>query len=135
MYPEDLYAERAIQAGALGYINKQKATSRIIEAIRSVLEGRVFLSQPIVSEMLRRAVGGAVRISRSPLESLSDRELQVFRLIGEGITVNRIADRMHLSVHTIETYRHRIKLKLGLRNAPELSRAAIQWVLDHRRGE
>jgi DNA-binding NarL/FixJ family response regulator len=131
MYPETLYAERALHAGAMGYINKQEATGRIIEAIRCVIGGSVYLSESMANRLLRRAVGGVPGIARSPVESLSDRELEVFRLIGLGLTTAEVAGRIPLSVHTVETYRQRIKDKLGLRTAAELARAAAQWVLEN----
>jgi DNA-binding NarL/FixJ family response regulator len=130
MYPETLYAERALHAGAMGYINKQEATGRIIEAILCVIGGRVYLSESMADRLLRRAVGGVAGSDRSPVESLSDRELEVFRLIGAGLTTAEVAGRMQRSVHTVETYRQRIKDKLGLRTAAELARAAAQWALE-----
>lgn len=138
MYPESLYAERALRAGAMGYITKQAATGRIIEAIRHVLAGEIFLSETAAHQMLRRVVGSGSshgEISTeipSPEATLSDRELDVLRLIGSGLTTSEVAERLHLSVHTIDTYRQRIKIKLGLRNGAELVRAATQWVLESR---
>ncbi|WP_169977281.1 response regulator transcription factor [Tautonia rosea] len=136
MYPESLYAERALRAGAMGYITKQAATGRIIEAIRRVLAGEIYLSQAAANQMLRRVVGtNAGEVSApapTPEATLSDRELDVMRLIGSGLTTSEIANQLHLSVHTIETYRQRIKIKLGLRNGAELIRAATQWVLESR---
>src|SRR5262249_52136662 len=102
MYPDSLYAERALHAGALGYINKQEATGRIIEAIRCVLAGRVYLSELMADRLLRRRVGGGPAPGSSPAEALSDRELQVFRLIGGGLTTAEVAGRMNRSVHTVE---------------------------------
>jgi DNA-binding NarL/FixJ family response regulator len=133
MYPESLYAERALRAGAMGYITKQEATGRIIEAIRRVLRGEVFLSEAAAGRLIRRVVGRGIEVpaAPSPEESLSDRELEVLRLIGSGLTTAEAAHRLHLSVHTIDTYRQRIKGKLGLKNASELARVATQWVLEH----
>lgn len=132
MHPETLYAERALQAGALGYINKKEATGRIIEAIRCVLAGQVYLSGLMTDRLLRRHVGGGPPQESSPAESLTDRELEVFRLIGGGLTTAEVAGRMNRSVSTVETYRHRIKVRLGLRNATELVQAATQWVLENK---
>jgi DNA-binding NarL/FixJ family response regulator len=138
MYPESLYAERALRAGAMGYITKQEATGRIIEAIRRVLAGEIFLSETAAHQMLRRVLGrsgnpGEVAMpAPAPEATLSDRELDVMRLIGSGLTTSEVADHLHLSVHTIDTYRQRIKIKLGLRNGAELIRAATQWVLESR---
>jgi DNA-binding NarL/FixJ family response regulator len=133
MYPESLYAERALRAGAMGYITKQEATGRIIEAIRRVLCGEVFLSEAAAGRLIRRVVGRGAEVpaAPSPEESLSDRELEVLRLLGTGLTTAESAQRLHLSVHTIDTYRQRIKGKLGLKNASELARVAAQWVLEH----
>lgn len=136
MYPESLYAERALRAGAMGYITKQAPTGRIIEAIRRVLTGEIFLSETAAHQMLRRVVGtSAGEVSSlvpAPETALSDRELDVMRLIGSGLTTSEVASQLHLSVHTIDTYRQRIKIKLGLRNGAELIRAATQWVLESR---
>jgi DNA-binding NarL/FixJ family response regulator len=132
MHSESLYAERALRAGALGYINKDQATDKIIEAIRRVLEGKVWLSEAMAERMLHRAVGaGRKEVTRSPLEILADRELEVFRLIGEGVKTADIADRLHLSVKTIETYRDRIRQKLNLSDGTKLTHYAVQWVLEN----
>jgi DNA-binding NarL/FixJ family response regulator len=133
MYSEDLFAERALRAGARGYINKEQATSKIIDAIRAVLKGKVYLSQAMTDKLVRRAVGPASR-SGSPglaIDSLSDRELDVFRLIGEGVKTAEIAARLHLSIKTIETYRDRIRAKLGLNDGIELARRAVLWMMEH----
>ena len=132
MHSESLYAERALRAGALGFINKDQATDRIIEAIRRVLEGKVWLSETLAERMLQRAVGGQRQeVTRSPLDLLADRELEVFRLIGEGVKTADIAERLHLSVKTIETYRDRIRQKLNLSNGTKLAHYAVQWVLEN----
>jgi len=131
IHPDTLYAERALHAGAMGYINKQEATGRIIEAIRCVLSGHVYLSGSMTDRLLRRKVGGGTSPGTSAVESLTDRELEVFRLIGGGRTTAEVAGRMNRSVHTVETYRQRIKAKLGLRTSAELARAATQWVLEN----
>jgi DNA-binding NarL/FixJ family response regulator len=132
MHSESLYAERALRAGALGYINKDQATDKIIDAIRRVLEGKVYVSDEIAEKMLQRAVGGGRKgPTRSPLDALADRELEVFRLIGQGVKTAEIAKRMHLSVKTVETYRDRIRHKLELSNGTELAHFATQWVLEN----
>lgn len=131
MYGEALFAERALHAGAMGYITKQEATGRIIEAIRCVVRGRVYLSGSQSDRMLLRAVGGGVAPAATPIESLSDRELQVLRLIGGGMTTAEVAKALHRSVHTVETHRQRIKAKLGLRSSAELARAAAHWTLEN----
>jgi DNA-binding NarL/FixJ family response regulator len=132
MHSESLYAERALRAGALGYITKEQATDRIVEAIRQVLDGRVYLSPAMTEKLLQRAVGdGGDRLGRSPVESLSDRELEVFKLIGRGVKTQEIAAGLHLSIKTVETYRDRIRSKLDLADGVELARYAMQWVMDN----
>ncbi len=132
MHSESLYAERALRAGALGYINKDQATDKIVEAIRRVLEGKVYLSDAMAEKMLHRAVGGGrEEVTRSPLAALANRELEVFRLIGQGVKTAEIAERLHLSVKTVETYRDRIRLKLDLSDGTELAHYATQWVLEN----
>jgi DNA-binding NarL/FixJ family response regulator len=128
MHPDSLYAERALRAGALGYINKENTTGRILDAIRSVQKGEIYLSENATRRLLHKTVGhpGDSRLS---LESLSDRELEIFKLLGEGVRTSEIAGRLHLSVHTIDTYRRRIRLKLNLRNGAELIHAATEWAL------
>jgi DNA-binding NarL/FixJ family response regulator len=132
MYSEDLYAERALRAGAMGYINKEQATGQIIDAIRQVLDGKVYLSGAMTDKLLKRAVGPArLDPARSPIDSLSDRELDVFRLIGQGRKTQEIADQLHLSVKTVETYRDRIREKLDLSDGSALARCALQWMLEN----
>jgi DNA-binding NarL/FixJ family response regulator len=132
MHSEALYAERALRAGALGYVNKDQATDRIVEAIRRVLEGKVYLSEAMTERMLQRSVGGVRdEVTRSPLDVLADRELEVFRLIGAGVRTTEIAERLHLSVKTIETYRDRIRQKLALSDGTKLAHYATQWVLEN----
>lgn len=132
MHSESLYARRALQAGALGYINKDQATDKIVEAIRHVLAGKIWLSEAMAERVLQRVVGaGRNDAARSPMDALADRELDVFRLIGEGLRTADIAQRLHLSVKTIETYRDRIRQKLTLSNGTELAHCATQWVLEN----
>jgi DNA-binding NarL/FixJ family response regulator len=136
MHSEELYAERALRAGALGYVNKDQATDRIIEAIRRVLEGKVYLSEAMIEAMLQRSVGGARDcVTRSLLDVLSDREFEVFRLIGEGVKTAEIAERLHLSVKTIDTYRDRIRQKLDLSDGTKLAHYATQWMLENEQGK
>jgi DNA-binding NarL/FixJ family response regulator len=132
MYSEDLYAERALRAGAVGYINKEQATGKIIEAIRQLLKGKVYLSAAMTKKLLKRAVGQAGRDpGRSLIDTLSDRELEVFRLIGQGRKTQEVATQLHLSIKTVETYRDRIREKLDLSDGAELARAALQWTLEN----
>lgn len=128
MHGDALYAERALRAGALGYINKDQATEKIIEALHRVLEGKVWLNSEMVDSMLQRSVGsGKQGSANSPMDALADRELQVFQLIGEGVKTAEIADRLHLSVKTIETYRDRIRKKLDLIDGTALAHYATLW--------
>ncbi len=130
MHSESLYAERVLRAGAMGYVNKDQATDTIILAIRRVLEGKVWLSEAMAERMLRRAVGPAQPgDTGSPLDILADRELEVFRLIGEGLKTVEVAEQLHLSVKTVETYRDRIRKKLNIGSGVELVRLATEWVL------
>lgn len=131
MFDESLYAERAIQAGAMGYVNKKNVRETMIEAIRTVLAGNVYLNPTYVSKMLNRLGQGSGIAARSPAEALSDRELEAFTLIGQGLKTAEIAQRMNLTLNTIETYRARIKEKLELKHSAELARAAAQWVLEN----
>jgi DNA-binding NarL/FixJ family response regulator len=132
MHSDSLYAERALRARALGYVNKDQATDRIVEAIRRVLEGKVYLSDTMAERLLHRAVGvGRQEVARSPLDALADRELEVFRLIGQGVRTAEIAERLHLSVKTVETYRDRIRQKLDLSDGTTLAHYATQWVLEN----
>lgn len=132
MYGEDLYAERALRAGAVGYISKDQATGQIIEAIRQALAGKVYLSPAMTDKLLMRTVGaGGREAQRISVERLSDRELEVLRLIGHGIKTAEIARTLHLSVKTVETYRDRIRQKLELNDGTELACYATHWVLDN----
>jgi len=128
MHDESLYAERALRAGARGYIMKHEATERVITAIRRVLAGEIYVSDSMAAKMVSKLATGAAPRSASPVESLSDRELEVFRLIGEGHKTREVADKLHLSVKTIETYRAHIKEKLAFRDGNELFRFAVEWV-------
>jgi DNA-binding NarL/FixJ family response regulator len=131
MHSEPLYAERALRAGALGYISKDQATEKIVEAIRRVLSGKVWVSEAIADRLLKRSVGGQEGTGRSPVDCLADRELEVFRLIGQGVKTAEIAERLHLSVKTVETYRDRIRQKLGLPDGTRLAHFATQWALEN----
>ena len=135
MHDESLYAERAIHAGALGYINKQEAMDRIIDAIRQVLRGKVYLSERMKDRMLLGLTGPHAEEGNSPIKTLSNREIEVFERIGRGESTRKIADQFHLSVKTVETYRENIKRKLNLETNLELIRHAVEWVLEQDRGE
>lgn len=128
-YPESLFAERALRAGADGYIGKDALQEHVIDAIRCVLRGEPYLS----AAMSKRLVTQMVRAGnkRHGLESLTDREMQIFELIGQGLSTSEIAARLSLSVHTIETHREKIRHKLHLRNGTELVVRAVEWQLNH----
>jgi DNA-binding NarL/FixJ family response regulator len=128
MHDESLYAERALRAGSLGYIMKEEAIEQVIAAIRKVLQGEIFLSERMKSKMLQQMASGKGKVVSSPIEQLTDRELEVFRLIGEGCSTRQIAGQLHLSVRTVEAYREYIKSKLNLKNATELVQHAFHWV-------
>ena len=119
MHDESVYAERALRAGANGYIMKQEAADKVITAIRHILGGDVYLSDRLTKQMLQQFVNGSIS-PRDPLAKLSDRELEVFRLIGAGHGTRQIADELHVSTKTVESYQAHIKEKLALRNAREL---------------
>jgi len=131
MHDESLFSERVLRAGARGYISKDEASEKVIDAIRQVLDGEVYLSDQIMQKLARTMVGGRAGDGQSTLESLSDRELEVFDLIGRGLTTRDIADRLHLSVKTIESYREHIKSKLTIESSAQLMRHAVQWVLEN----
>jgi len=129
MHDESLFAERAINAGARGYVNKHQVTEQVLDAIRQVLAGRIYLSEKMVERVIngfaKKKDGGT-----SSIEDLSDRELEVFGLIGQGLSTSKIAERLHLSVKTVETHREKIKRKLQLATGGELVRHAVQWHME-----
>jgi DNA-binding NarL/FixJ family response regulator len=129
LYDETLYAERALQAGASGYVNKHEATRTIVKAIRQVLDGKAYLSDQMSERLAHRLIGARGKLERPAVETLSDRELEVFQLIGKGLTTPEIAAKLHLGVKTVETHRRRIKEKLKLANTAQLARDAAQWML------
>jgi DNA-binding NarL/FixJ family response regulator len=129
-YDESLYGESALRAGAQGYIHKQEVQETVIEAIHSVLEGRRYMSQQMTERLLCTAVSTSAT-SDDPGSCLSDRELEVFTLIGQGKPTGEIARQLQVSVHTIESYRENIRRKLQLSNGSELMRRAVQWELEN----
>jgi DNA-binding NarL/FixJ family response regulator len=130
-FQDSLYAERSLRAGALGYLNKRESNEKIIEAIRTVLVGERYLNPEIARRLVEQALGCTADVTKAPIERLTDRELEIFRMIGEGLTTGAIAERLFLSTHTIDTHRENIKRKLAVSNAAELSRTAIQWLLEN----
>jgi DNA-binding NarL/FixJ family response regulator len=129
-YKESLYAERAMRAGALGYLNKQETNEKLIEAIRTVLKGERFLSEALQARLVASALGNA-SVDQDPMSRLSDREKEIFRLIGEGLTTGAIADQLLLSTHTIDTHREHLKRKLNVGTAAELSRLAFHSMIEN----
>ena len=125
MYDEAVYAERALRAGASGYVMKQEATGKVLEAVRRVLDGQVYVSEKLSTVMVRRVLDGATTAG-SPFDQLSDRELEVFQLIAKGLGTRQIAEKLYRSVKTIEAHREHIKAKLGLQSSGELVRYAIE---------
>jgi DNA-binding NarL/FixJ family response regulator len=130
MHEESLFAERAVRAGAMGFINKGEPVEQFVEALRRVASGRIFLSQRMTDRMLNQAISQNDDPPASPYERLSDREMEVFEMIGSGLGTKQIAAKLELSRKTVETYREHIKSKLNLSNGTELTRHAVQWVLE-----
>ncbi|MEN6624000.1 MAG: response regulator transcription factor [Smithella sp.] len=127
MHDESIFAERSLIAGAKGYINKRETSVSIIEAIHCLLKGKVFISDTIKEEILYHLVSGSDSDNKFPIDRLTDRELEVFQLIGKGLSSNEIASKLNLSIKTIGTYRERIKEKLHIKHASELTRHAMLW--------
>ncbi|HTM10399.1 MAG TPA: response regulator transcription factor [Verrucomicrobiae bacterium] len=130
MHDEMLYAERALRAGASGYVMKQEATKNLLGAVRRILDGGIYLSDNVTAKLLHRVANTKAAGKTSVLDQLSDRELEVFRLIGEGASTRRIAEMLKLSIKTIESHRENIKRKLDLQDAAELVQCAVTWVHD-----
>ena len=132
MHDESIYAERALRAGANGYIMKQEATEKVLVALRRILGGEIYVSDRIANKMLKHYITGSGTLRHSSIADLSDRELEVFRLIGEGHGTRQIAEELHISVKTVESYQAHIKEKLSLRSARELMQHAIQWNMNEK---
>jgi DNA-binding NarL/FixJ family response regulator len=127
MHDESIYAERALRAGANGYIMKQEATEKVLVALRRILSGEIYVSEKIANSMLQHYVRGSHPSEHSSVAELTDRELEVFRLIGDGHATRQIAEELHLSIKTVESYQAHIKEKLSLRSARELVQHAVEW--------
>jgi DNA-binding NarL/FixJ family response regulator len=127
-HEESIYAEIAFRAGALGYLMKEEALEKILTAIRRVLSGAVYVSDALAARLLQQQIRGQTDIQESPVKGLSDREMEVFRLIGQWKKTRDIAEELHLSIKTIEYYREQIKRKLNLKDAGELTQYATSWV-------
>ena len=132
MHDENIYAERVLRCRANGYIMKQEATEKVLVALRRILDGEVYLSDIMSKKMLQQYIDGAPPMLQSRIATLSDRELEVFCRIGEGRGTREIAEDLHLSIKTVETYQAHIKGKLGLRTGRELIQHAIQWKINEK---
>jgi DNA-binding NarL/FixJ family response regulator len=128
IHEESLYAERCIRAGAKGYLMKEEAMENVLVAIRHILAGQVYLSDEMQSKLFCSSGKRNANAIASPLERLSDRELEIFRLLGQGVGTRQIANLLHLSISTVESHRARIKEKLGVGSATELLQHAVKWV-------
>lgn len=130
MHDEMLFAERVLRAGAMGYINKQASPEKIIGAIRQILRGEIYLSSRMANRLLHQSPGDSLP-EKSTVERLTDRELQVFQMIGQGLSTKKIAAELSLSHKTVETHREKIKAKLRLKNSTELGRDATRWAMEN----
>jgi DNA-binding NarL/FixJ family response regulator len=130
MHDESLYGERSLRAGAKGYLTKQEATKKVVTAIRQILAGEIFVSDKMAATILRKVAGGGTNEGSSPIDVLSDREMEVFQLLGEGLGVRKIAENLFVSVKTVEAHREHIKQKMKFKNSAELLRYAFQYVLE-----
>jgi DNA-binding NarL/FixJ family response regulator len=128
MHDESLYAERVLRAGGRGYIMKQEGGKKLMAAIRQVLEGKIYVSEKMSAKVLELFSGHRPGSTSSPVESLTDREFEIFQLIGKGLTTLQMAQQLHLSPKTIEVHRANVKTKLNLKTAPELLRYAVRWL-------
>jgi DNA-binding NarL/FixJ family response regulator len=128
-YDESLFAERALRAGALGYVNKQELQGKVVEALRTVLRGERYLSPAMAQRLIAQAIGS--KVAHGGTEALTDRELQIFQLIGRGKSTRDIAQELNVSVHTIDSHREHIRAKLNLRSGTELIQRAVQWHIEN----
>ncbi len=129
MHDESIYAERVLRCGASGYINKKEAPEKIIDAIRDVLNGEIYVSPQVADQLLRRVRSGQTP-DTDPIATLTNRELEVFELIGKGLTMKQIAQKLEISQKTVEAHRDGIKGKLNLKNSLEVTRRALQWTME-----
>lgn len=130
MHEEQTFAERTLRAGAMGYLNKKEPVENVVQAIRQVLDGEMYAGPEVTKALLRR-VGGRSPLEEDPIQTLTDRELQIFQMLGRGMTVKEIALKLELSPKTVESHRENIKDKLDVRHATELNRRAVQWVMEN----
>jgi DNA-binding NarL/FixJ family response regulator len=131
MHDESLYAERALRAGALGYVSKHEASRTIVQAVRTILAGKLYLSPKLTELVVQRAFVDGADLSRPAVDRLTEREREVFELIGQGLSSRQIAVKLEVSPKTVETHREHIKEKLELTTSTELTRYAVQWVLEN----
>jgi DNA-binding NarL/FixJ family response regulator len=131
MHDESLFAERALRAGAVGYVSKQEASRTIVQAVRTILSGKLYLSPNMTELVVQRAFIAGADLTRPAVDRLTDREREVFELIGQGLSSRQIAVKLEVSPKTIETHREHIKDKLELTTGSELTRYAVQWVLEN----
>jgi len=127
MHDESLYAERVLRAGGRGYIMKQEGGKKLMLAIRQVLDGKIYVSEKMAADILEIFSGRRAGTESSPVEKLTDREFEVFQLLGQGKGTRDIAEKLHLSIKTVEVHRANIKAKLNLKSSPELIRYAVRW--------
>ena len=132
MHDESVYAERAIKAGAKGYIMKERISKELLKAIYQVLNGQIYLSNKMASIILNKSIKGEINKENSSIDLLSDRELEVLQYVGEGLTTREIADKTNLGIKTIETYKSKIKEKLDLKNSNRLIKFAVEWVIKNK---
>lgn len=132
MHEESMYGERALRAGAKGYLSKDQASSNIVDAIRRILRGEIYVSEQLNRVLLQKVAGAKSAAGDSPINTLTDRELEVFQLLGQGLAVREIADRLFVSAKTVEAHREHIKQKLKFRTSSELLRFAIQHAMEEK---
>ena len=130
MHDESLYGERALRAGAKGYLTKQEASKKVIIAIRRILAGEIYVSDKMAATILQKVAGGSATAGGSPTDVLTDRELEVFQMLGQGLGVKEIAENLFISVKTVEAHREHIKQKMKFKNSSELLRFAIQFTMN-----
>ena len=128
MHDETIYAQRALRAGAKAYVMKKESPSKVVDAIRKIIQGEIYVSPSVADQVLHQIVSGPGNVSTSPVDRLTDRELEVVQLIGRGLSSREVAESLQLSVKTIESHRAHVKEKLSLRNATELVQFSVQWV-------
>jgi DNA-binding NarL/FixJ family response regulator len=128
-YDESLFAERALRAGALGYINKQELQGKVVEALRTVLRGERYVSTAMAQRLIAQAIGS--KVAQGGIDTLTDRELQIFQLVGRGKSTREIAHELNVSVHTIDSHREHIRAKLDLHTGTELIQRAVQWHIEN----